>query len=246
NLESYRKKGIKAIFQGGEDAAIAQTSFNAYANFDSAHGKDYVRVVSCNTTGLARTTSVLKEAVGISRIYATLVRRATDQNDSKKGPINAVEPSLSFPSHHGPDLQTVLGKIPVDTVAVKVPTTLMHVHVISVELKKEVNSRSVVDLFSSKRRIFVTSGKDGKSSTAQLMDYAREIGRNRGDLYEIAVWEESVKASGNRLNYVQAVHQESDVVPENVDAIRAMLELADREDSISRTDRFLGIKGGMH
>ncbi|MGC8515576.1 MAG: type II glyceraldehyde-3-phosphate dehydrogenase [Thermoplasmata archaeon] len=245
NLATYKKIGIKAVFQGGEEAGVAQSSFNAYANYDSAWGKDYVRVVSCNTTGLARTISTLRDSIGVSKIYATLVRRATDQNDSKKGPINAVEPSLSFPSHHGPDLQTVIGKIPVDTVAVKVPTTLMHVHVLNVDLQKETNSSRVIDLFCEKRRIFVTSGKDGKSSTAQIMDYARELGRPRGDLFEIAIWKESVKVSGSRLNFIQAVHQESDVVPENVDAIRAMFELSDREGSIERTDRSLGIKGGM-
>ena len=245
NFATYKKRGIKAVFQGGEEANVAQSSFNAYANYDSARGKDYVRVVSCNTTGLARTISTLRDSIGVSKIYATLVRRATDQNDSKKGPINAVEPSLSFPSHHGPDLQTVIGKIPVDTVAVKVPTTLMHVHVLNVDLQKETNSSKVIDLFSEKRRIFVTSGKDGKSSTAQIMDYARELGRPRGDLFEIAVWKESIKVSGSRLNFIQAVHQESDVVPENVDAIRAMFELSDREGSIERTDRSLGIKGGM-
>ncbi len=246
NILSYKKKKVKAVFQGGEEADVAQSSFNAYSNYDSAVGKDYVRVVSCNTTGLARTISTLRDSIGVSRVYATLVRRATDQNDSKKGPINAVEPSLSFPSHHGPDLQTVIGNIPVDTVAVKVPTTLMHVHVVNVDLRKETESKKVIELFSERRRIFVTSGKDGKSSTAQIMDYARELGRPRGDLFEIAVWKESVNARGNRLNFVQAVHQESDVVPENVDAIRAMLELSDREGSIERTDRSLGIKGGMH
>jgi glyceraldehyde-3-phosphate dehydrogenase (NAD(P)) len=245
NLSIYKKKTVRAVFQGGEEANVAQSSFNAYANYDSALGKDYVRVVSCNTTGLARTISTLRDSIGVNKIYATLVRRATDQNDSKKGPINAIEPSLSFPSHHGPDLQTVIGMIPVDTVAVKVPTTLMHVHVLNIDLQKETDSRKVIDLFSEKRRIFVTSGKDGKTSTAQIMDYARELGRPRGDLFEIAVWKESIKVSGSRLNFVQAVHQESDVVPENVDAIRAMFELSDREGSIERTDRSLGINGGM-
>ncbi len=44
------------------------------------------------------------------------------------------------------------------------------------------------------------------------------------------------------LYYFQAVHQEADVVPENVDAIRAMLELeTDRGASIRKTDLSLGI-----
>ena len=41
---------------------------------------------------------------------------------------------------------------------------------------------------------------------------------------------------------MQAVHQESDVVPENVDAIRAMLEMeTNPEKSISRTNKNMGI-----
>jgi glyceraldehyde-3-phosphate dehydrogenase (NAD(P)) len=55
------------------------------------------------------------------------------------------------------------------------------------------------------------------------------------------VWKESVNLKGTKLNYIQAVHQESDVVPENVDAIRAMFQLMDSEKSISETDKTLNI-----
>ena len=96
-----------------------------------------------------------------------------------------------------------------------------------------------------RKRVFVLSGKDGRSSTAQIMDMAREIGRNRSDLYEIAVWKESVNASGDKLRYVQAVHQESDVVPENVDAIRAMFQLLPQADSVEKTDRSMKISGSV-
>ncbi len=45
------------------------------------------------------------------------------------------------------------------------------------------------------------------------------------------------------LYYYQAIHQEADVVPENVDAIRAMFELeTDKMKSIEKTDRSLGIR----
>jgi glyceraldehyde-3-phosphate dehydrogenase (NAD(P)) len=72
---------------------------------------------------------------------------------------------------------------------------------------------------------------------------ARDLSRNRSDLYEIAVWRDGVHVlSGKRLFYFQAVHQESDVVPENVDAIRALLEIQkDGRKSMEKTDRTLGI-----
>ena len=77
---------------------------------------------------------------------------------------------------------------------------------------------------------------------AELMEYAKELGRNRNDLYEIPVWRESINVVGNELYYMQAVHQESDVVPENIDAIRALLEMeSDNEKSIAKTNKAMGI-----
>lgn len=241
NLEIYKKAGIKAIFQGGESSSIADTSFTSYANYEKSLGKNYVRVVSCNTTGLARTLSVLRDNYGVNNIYATLIRRATDPNDSKKGPINSLEPSMKIPSHHAPDLKTVMGGIEIDTVAIKAPTTLMHVHVVQAQLGKQVSNDELLDTFSRYPRILQVSSDEGIKSTAQVMDLARERDRNRSDLYEIALWKESMNMKGNRINYIQAVHQESDVVPENVDAVRAMFELADKENSLSATDASLGI-----
>src|SRR5262249_45800561 len=73
NAERYRAAGVKAIFQGGEKADVAEVSFNALANFDAARGKRTVRVVSCNTTGLARAAAVLNPRYGVDRWDATLV-----------------------------------------------------------------------------------------------------------------------------------------------------------------------------
>src|SRR5579875_3938230 len=214
NLSIYKKAGVKAIFEGGEPANIVQGSFNAYSNFDECRGLDYVRVVSCNTTGLARTLSTVKDNFGLETVSATLIRRATDPNDHKHGPLNALEPSLKFPSHHGPDLLTVMHGFDIDTCPVKAPTTLMHLHVVDAVLKKEAKKEDVLKALSSRKRIILVSGNRGIVSTAQIMDLARERGRDRSDLYEIAVWEESVNLKGKKLHYMQAVHQESDVVPE--------------------------------
>ncbi len=242
NARLYRDAGVKAIFQGGEDSDVAEASFNAYSNYGQSSGKRSTRVVSCNTTGLARTLYPVLENFGIKSARITVVRRATDPNDSKKGPINAIEPSLDIPSHHAPDLKTVLGDIDVETVAIKVPTTLMHVHSVHVETEKPVAGNDLINKWSGLKRIMLVSGKDGRKSTAQVMDMARELGRNRSDLYEIAVWKESVSVRGNTIDYIQAVHQESDVVPENVDAIRALMG-GSRDESISKTDKSLGING---
>jgi glyceraldehyde-3-phosphate dehydrogenase (NAD(P)) len=239
NMELYKSLGLNAIFQGGEDASIG-TSFNAHANFDKNIGQKYIRVVSCNTTGLARTLSCLNEADAIKKVKAVMIRRAADPGDNKRGPINAIVPEVKVPSHHGPDLKTVL-PVDIETVAVKVPTTLMHLHTIMVDLKKDIKREDVIDLFNNRSRVILVSKEDGIDSTADIMEFAKNLGRNRGDMYEINVWKDSINIKDGILYYIQAIHQESDIVPENVDAIRAMFELKKRDESIEMTNKAMGI-----
>lgn len=241
NKELYRKHDVKAIFQGGEKASVADVSFNAYANYDEAVGKNFVRVVSCNTTALMRSLFPIYSELGIKKVNATLVRRGTDPNDHKKGPINAIEPSFSFPSHHAADSRTILRDLNIDSVALKVPTTLMHTHVVLVELDKEAPSKEVLELWGKYSRIKLFNSRDGYKSTAQIMDFAREMGRDRSDLFELAIWIDSAHVNEGTLSYIQAVHQESIVVPENVDAIRAMAGSVPKDESIRITDSTLGI-----
>jgi len=241
----YEKANIKGIWQGGEEHSLTNLSFNAAANYSECYGASYVRVPSCNTTGLIRTLHPLETSFGVESVLAVMVRRATDPYDSKKGPINAIEPELEMPSHHGPDVQSVLKTLNIHTIAVKVPTTIMHLHAISVKLKRTATPKDVLDVWSRSPRIKFVRGEDGVKSTAQIMEVARDMSRNRSDLYEIAVWEDGVHiVNDKQLYYFQAVHQESDVVPENIDAIRAMMKLEkDGKKSIEKTDKTLGITG---
>ena len=239
NKQLYEKAGVKAIWQGGEEHELTNLSFNAYANYNKALGAKFVRVVSCNTTGLIRTLWPLHKEIGIKDVSAFLVRRAADPSETKKGPINAIEPELEMPSHHGPDVQTVVPDLKIETTAVKVPTTLMHLHNLKVKLSRPVTEKEILSVWQKYPRVMLVSGKDGIKTTAQIMEFAKDFGRERGDLYEIAVWNK-IKVVGDLLYYFQAVHQESDVVPENVDAIRAMMNAEkDGSKSIEKTDKSL-------
>ena len=148
----YEKAGCKGIWQGGEKHELTGTSFNALSNYSEAVGKTFVRVVSCNTTALSRLLSLLDCAYGVKKTRAVLMRRGTDPGDAKKGPINAIIPNpITLPSHHGPDVQTVLPHINIDTVAVKLSTTLMHLHSVNVELENVPKVDDVKDLLSSEQ-----------------------------------------------------------------------------------------------
>ncbi len=241
----YEKKGLKAIFEGGEKHDRIGQSFNSFSNFDDSIGADYVRVVSCNTTGLCRTLNPIKDLAGIKKVRAVMVRRGADPGQIKKGPINAIVPNPpTVPSHHGPDVQTVMYGLNIITMALLVPTTLMHQHNLMVELDNSVVVDDVIDALDKTPRVLLVEASKGLGSTAEIMEYARDLGRPRGDLFEIAVWKESLNIVDNELYYMQAIHQESDVVPENVDAIRAMLEMeSDSVKSIKKTNKNMGIIG---
>ncbi len=240
NIEKYREAGIKHIFQGGEKHSLTGLSYTSCSNHKENLNADCTRVVSCNTTGLSRTLVPLFNHCGSLEVECTMIRRAADPGDSNKGPINAIKPVLKVPSHHGPDLMTVAPEISINSLAVAVPTTIMHLHSIVADLPNGhgLSTESIIQLWKGTPRVIVMHGEENRiTSTAEVMEMARDIGRKWGDLHEIFVWEDGVKLDGNRLYYFQAIHQESDVIPENIDCIRAMMGTEpDWEKSVSITD----------
>ena len=113
------------------------------------------------------------------------------------------------------------------------------------DLKKKTNVDDVIELFKNSTRIRVVRNAEHLRSTAEIMEFARDMGRLRGDMPEICVWQEAIGITANahnKLLYMQAVHQESDVVPENVDCIRAMMGFKDANKSIEMTNKTFGIK----
>jgi len=61
-------------------------------------------------------------------------------------------------------------------------------------------------------------------------------------MMDICVWEKGLGVHGKELFFMQAVHQESDIVPENIDAIRAAMGFEDAEESIRMTDEALRLR----
>lgn len=242
NRKIYKKYGTPAIVQGGESKDKVDCSFNARSNFEESIGKDFVRVVSCNSTGLSRLLSPVNEKYGIERVRATLVRRGADPNQPEKGPINDIilDP-VYLPSHHGSDVKTVLPGVEIDTLAIKVPTTLMHLHVINMTLKSESECSEMIDLLLNESRIHMILPEDNIKGISGLKELALDAGRPRGDLWENCIWKESISVNKNEMYLFQAIHQEADVVPENIDAIRAIMGELDRENSMELTDLKLGI-----
>ncbi|SDC99408.1 type II glyceraldehyde-3-phosphate dehydrogenase [Natrinema hispanicum] len=242
NKELYEEYDTPALYQGGEDADLVDVSFNARSNFAEAADADHVRVVSCNTTGLSRVIAPLREAYGVEKVRATLVRRGGDPGQTDRGPINDILPNpVTIPSHHGPDVETIFDDLDIDTLGMKVPATQMHMHSLNISLEEEVDADDVRELFADESRLFLIPERMNIDGSGKLKEYALDAGRPRGDLWENCIWEESISTVGNDLYLFQGIHQESDVVPENVDAIRAVTGSADAEESIEKTNETLGV-----
>lgn len=232
----YEPNDVKAIFQGGASDDIADVKFNADANYDDAAGEDFVKVVSCNTTSLSRTLSAMRDSFGVEEVTANLVRRGGDIPQDSRGPINSTIPVTEVPSHHGPDVQAVMPDLDIKTLAVKVPVTYGHVHMVNAELETDVTEEEVKQAFNEQPRVDLVSAGEGYDSTGKIHEKMRDLERPRSDMPEVAVWEETVTVEDGTVYWIHMVHQESIVVPDNIDAIRSMFELEDRETSIAKTD----------
>ncbi len=244
NRTLYEQYDTPAIFQGGEDPDVADVSFNARSNYAKATVDDveFVRVVSCNTTGISRLVTPLEEAFGVEKARITLIRRGGDPGQTSRGPINDILPDpITVPSHHGPDVNTILPDLDIDTLGVKVPATLMHLHSVNITLEEAPSAEEVRTLLHGEPRLFLVPEVTGIDGTGKLKEFAMDTGRPRGDLWENCIWEPSISMGGNDLYLFQSVHQESDVIPENIDAIRAITNRAEQAESMVTTDERLGI-----
>ncbi|MEM1945139.1 MAG: type II glyceraldehyde-3-phosphate dehydrogenase [Nitrososphaerota archaeon] len=238
-------KGRKTIFQGGEEPGVAESSFVAQCNYSEAFGKNRVRVVSCNTTSICRVLHTLDTHFGVKRARVVIARRAADPEEVGRGLIDAIvlDP-VEIPSHHAEDARTVLPNLDIVTMAIKVPTTHMHLHSLMISLRTPVTGAQVIRAFEETPRLMLLRKSEGFKSTANVYEFGRELGRRRGDIYESVIWRDSIQANGEEVFFFMGVHQEAIVVPENIDAVRAVLGACSAEESIRMTDRSLGIING--
>jgi len=246
NADAYRRAGVKFIVQGGEKHEVTGHSFVAEASYEAARGRDSTRVVSCNTTSIVRTLTALKQAGLLRRARGTLLRRATDPWESHEGGImNTLVPESHIPSHQGPDAQSVDPALDVVTMAVKVPETLGHLHYWSVQLARRADGDQIVEAFRTSSRIALLRMGDGLPALNSIKEMMADLGRQRENLYEVALWSDMVTVRGDEAFYAYMVDNQAIVIPETIDAIRALNGSTPAHESITRTNVALGIDPGQ-
>lgn len=241
NKELYLKKGVKAIFQGGEKNDVADVFFHGYANFEKGVNKDYLKLTSCNTTGLIRSVDCLDRAYGIEKVAITIVRRVADPGDYNRGLTNALQMEKA-PTHQAVDLMTIMPHVNATGILVHTPVTHGHFITVMATGKEKITKEMALEAFEKHPRIRVVTMDEGFLGNASFFKYARDLGHTRGDMYEIGLWADSIVESGNDIMYAIHIPQESVTIPETMDGIRAACGMqTTREEGTAMTNKYLNI-----
>lgn len=244
NLERYRAVGVKAIFQGGEKHELTGHSFVAQANYETALGRDSTRVVSCNTTSVVRVLGALQDAGLLATARGVLIRRATDPWEADhSGIMNTMAPEAHVPSHQGPDAQSVRPELDLVTMAAKAAHTQTHNHYWMLRLTRTASHDELVAALRAAPRIAFIRMREGIVALNSTVELMHDLGRPRGDMWEVAVWEDVLSVHGDEAFLTYQVDNQAIVIPETIDAIRALAgTVRDGHESISQTDESLGVR----
>jgi len=237
----YNRCGVRVVYQGGENSDIADSSFCASANFQAAQRRKSVRVASCNTTGLVRIISALRTIAEPERLRASLIRCATDTDKAEKGAPNALVAHLGL-SHHSADVREFFPWLDIQTLAIHAPTN--HAHLINMffRFRSAVSTDAVRSALGAARRVVLFRG--GNGSTSELRPSLSTDAHQ--DLFSAVVWDASLRAQGKELSLSVAVHMEAIVIPDTIDAIRALAGAeSDAATSMNLTDQALDIRWGQ-
>ena len=160
--------------------------FHGYANYEKGLGQQFLKLTSCNTTGLIRAVDMLDRAVGVEKVAITIIRRVADPGDYHRGLTNALKVDKA-PSHQAEDLMTIMPHIPCTGILVHTPVTHGHIITVVATPKKKIEKDGLWEMAGAHPRIMPVRLADGFLGNAAMFRWARDLGNKRGDLYEIAL-----------------------------------------------------------
>ncbi|MGV8378051.1 type II glyceraldehyde-3-phosphate dehydrogenase, partial [Pseudomonas aeruginosa] len=94
----------------------------------------------------------------------------------------------------------------------------------------------VLEAFRAAPRIAFVRSSDGLVALNSTVELMADLGRPRGDLWEVALWEDVLSVDGDQAYYTYQVFNQAIVIPETIDAIRALSGIeTDPQVSMART-----------
>src|SRR5690606_23579130 len=118
-----------------------------------------------------------------------------------------------------------------------------HSHYWIVELTRPADRDEVLTALRSAPRIAGIRMSDGITALNSTFELMKDLGRPRGDMWEVALWEDVLTVNGTELYYTYQVDNQAIVVPETIDAIRALAgTVTSGAESIRLTGEALGLR----
>jgi glyceraldehyde-3-phosphate dehydrogenase (NAD(P)) len=104
----------------------------------------------------------------------------------------------------------------------------------------------VLDAFRASSRIGLIGISDGLVALNSVKELMADRGRPHDNLYEVALWADMLRVQDDELFYAYMVDNQAIVIPETIDAIRALTgTVQDAATSIARTNAALGIEPAL-
>jgi hypothetical protein len=150
---------------------VADVFFHGTVNYEQGLGVDYLKLTSCNTTGLIRSVDAIHRAVGVTKTFITIVRRVADPGDTHRGLTNVlqVEP---VPNHQAVDLMHIMPEIDATGMLIHTPVTHGHIITLSVTPKEKMSVDAAIEAFRAYPRIMVVRIDEGFNSNSSLFQWA--------------------------------------------------------------------------
>ena len=123
------------------------------------------------------------------------------------------------------------------------PETLAHLHYWSVQTTRPASKDEVLDAFRTSSRIALINTSDGLVALNTVKELMADRGRPHDNLYEVALWADMLRVQDDELFYAYMVDNQAIVIPETIDAIRALTGIVKTPtESMAKTNEALGIR----
>jgi glyceraldehyde-3-phosphate dehydrogenase (NAD(P)) len=211
----YQRAGISSVFCGGETDTRLGPMVHPALNYARALGRRSIRLPSCNTTALGRLIAAARPG-DVAAVEAIVLRCVTDTDKADKGITNGTVFDIRA-SHHGTDLESMVGGVRIRVRAAGVPSICGHVALVQLRLTRPV-AETVADRIARSRRV-VMLAPDQRHDTGQIKAQMYRT-TPRGDRYELAV--QLAVDDARTVTAWISLDNEAITVPEAVDVMRAV------------------------
>ncbi|ANP50333.1 hypothetical protein AVL59_12505 [Streptomyces griseochromogenes] len=237
--EVYAAHGVRAVFCGGERDARLGPLIHSALNPQVAARPGGLRVLSCNTTALARVLAGIGPD-DVRTLDATILRCSTDTDKATKGITNGAVLARD-PSHHAADLRAVAPGPTVRTAAATVPMTAGHFLHVRLTLRAGLGAAEGLDRLRRAERVDVLAGEE-PVHTAQLKERSEAPWHDRYDVQIVPIGQ----PGKDRLEFWLSLDNQAITIPETLDAIQLAAPGGTARQARLTSDRMLRTRSTAH